>query len=146
MVSVSLGKVALRGRVPFPGDENDRQQSKEALLSVLIEVSNLDPNRKLDFKTLAGSHFSLTRDKALLQDNFGNRYRGIDFGFSALPEFRTEEESVYPGQTIRDQLVFEEPVAKATHLDLEIPGKNVGQEGFFRFRIPAKAVRNQENE
>ncbi len=141
VVGVTLGRVSVRERHPFPGQENERRQSNEALLSVVILVSNLDANRKLDFKTLAGSHFSFTGDSALLKDNFGNRYRGIDFGFSSLPEFRTEEESIYPGRLVRDQLVFEAPVANATHLDLEIPGKNVGEEGFFRFRIPVEAVR-----
>jgi hypothetical protein len=116
------------------------------LLSVVLEISNLDPNRKLDFKTLAGKQFSLERDNATLSDNFGNRYRGIDFGFSALPEFRTEEESIYPGRTIRDQLVFEAPVGNITSIDLEIPGRNVGQSGFFRFRIPTKAIKRDNGE
>jgi hypothetical protein len=140
IVSVTLGKVALRERVPFPGREDERGESKEALLSVLLEVSNVDANRKLDFKTLSGSNFSFVRDNAVLRDNFANQYRGINFGFSSMPEFRTEEESLYPNQSIKDQLVFEAPVKNATHLDLEIPGHNVGQEGFFRFRIPATAV------
>jgi hypothetical protein len=145
IVSVTLGKVSLRERVPFPGHENDRGQSKEALLSVVLDVLNLDENRKLDFKTLAGSDFSFARDSASLSDNFGNKYRGVSFGFSSLPEFRTLDESIYPNRTIRDQLVFEAPIATAGHLDLEIPGKNVGQEGFFRFRIPATAVLKHED-
>jgi hypothetical protein len=78
------------------------------------------------------------------RDNFGNHYRGINFGFSTLPEFRTEDESIYPGKSIKDQLVFEAPIGTATHLDLEIPGANVGQAGFFRFRIPAQAIQRTE--
>ena len=38
---------------------------------------------------------------------------------------------------IKDQLVFEAPIGTAAHLDLQIPAMNVGQEGFFRFRIPS---------
>ena len=109
-----------------------------------MEVSNLDPNRKLDFKTLAGNGFSLERDNATLRDNLGNRYRGINFGFSSLPEFRTEDASIYPGKAIKDQLVFEVPIGTATHLDLEIPGENVGQAGFFRFRIPVQTIQRIE--
>jgi hypothetical protein len=144
LLAVIVAPVSLRDRVPFPGRENERGESKEPLLSIIVEVSNLDPNRKLDFKTLAGARFSFGRDNATLRDNLGNRYRGIDFGFSSLPEFRTEDASIYPGKAIKDQLVFEAPIGNATHLDLEIPAANVGQTGFFRFRIPTKAIQRTE--
>ena len=110
-----------------------------------MEISNLDPNRKLDFKTFAGKQLSFERDNATLRDNFGNRYRGIDFGLSSLPEFRAEDESIYPGKMIKDHLVFEAPIATAAHLDLEIPAVNVGQTGFFRFRIPAQAIQRTQS-
>ena len=87
--SVTLGRVVLRDRTPFPGRENALGESKDQLLSIVVEISNLDPNRKLDFKTFAGKQLSFERDNATLRDNFGNLYRGIDFGFSSLPEFGT---------------------------------------------------------
>ncbi|WP_165232279.1 hypothetical protein [Aquisphaera insulae] len=142
LMSVILAPVSLRDRTPFPGRENERGVSKEPLLSIVVEISNLDQNRKLDFKTLAGKQFSFERDSATLKDNFGNRYRGINFGFSSLPELRTEEESIYPGKSVKDHLVFEAPIGTATHLDLEIPALNVGQSGFFRFRIPAQFIQH----
>ena len=144
LISVTLAPVFLRERTPFPGKENARGESKEPLLSIVLEISNLDANRKLDYKTLAGQRFALGQDKATLRDNFGNHYRSIGFGFSDLPEFRTEEESIYPGKMIKDQLVFEAPIGTAVHLDLEIPATNVGQAGFFRFRIPAQAIQRTE--
>jgi hypothetical protein len=143
--SVILGPVFLRERTPFPGRENARGESQKSLLSIVLEVSNLDPNRKLDYKTFAGDRFTLERDNATLSDNFGNHYRGAAFGFSDLPEFRTEEASIYPGQMIKDQIIFEATIGTATHLDLEIPALNVGQAGFFRFRIPARAIQRTES-
>jgi hypothetical protein len=41
--------------------------------------------------------------------------------------------------------VFEAPIATAAHLDLEIPAVNVGQTGFFRFRIPAQAIQRTQS-
>ncbi len=143
--SVTLGQVVLRDQTPFPGREKARGESKDPLLSIVLEISNLDPNRKLEYKTFAGQSLVLERDNAALRDNFGNRYRGIDFGFSSLPEFRTEDESIYPGKMIKDHLVFEAPIATAAHLDLEIPAVNVGQTGFFRFRIPAHAIQRTQS-
>jgi hypothetical protein len=142
LLAVIVGPVLVRDRTPFPGQENARSQSKEPLLSIVVEVSNLDPNRKLDYKTLAGERFSIKQDSATLRDNFGNRYRGISFGFGSLPAFRTEEESIYPGKAIKDHLVFEVPIGTAAHLDLEIPGENVGEDGFFRFRIPSQYIQH----
>ena len=46
---------------------------------------------------------------------------------------------------IKDHLVFEAPIATAAHLDLEIPAVNVGQTGFFRFRIPAQAIQRTQS-
>ena len=50
LLSVTLAPVFLRERTPFPGTENARGKSKEPLLSIVLEVLNLDPNRKLDYK------------------------------------------------------------------------------------------------
>ena len=53
----------------------------------MLEVLNLDPNRKLDYKTFAGQGFALEQNNATLRDNFGNHYRSIEFGFSDHSRF-----------------------------------------------------------
>ena len=40
--SVTLGRVVLRDRTPFPGRENALGESKDQLLSIVVEISNLD--------------------------------------------------------------------------------------------------------
>ena len=135
-VQVRLLSVTLAPVVLLTAYNDERAKSKEPMLSIVLEVSNVGPNLKLDFKTLSGERFFGQEHKATLVDNFGNHYRGIDFGSSSRPEFRTVDASIYPGKMIKDQLVFEAPIGTAAHLDLQIPAMNVGQEGFFRFRIP----------
>ena len=135
---VVRGQVPLTDRHPFPG-EDGRGKSKDELLSIYLEVTNLDDGRKLDYRTPAGDVLGFNGSK--LADDLGNHYRGINFGFSSKPERQTDSESVYPGKSIVDHLVFELPVAKAKSLNLELPGDHVGLEaGIFRFKIPISAV------
>jgi hypothetical protein len=121
----------------LPG-ENGRTWSKDSLLSVYLEVRNLDDGRKLDYRTFAGGAFERG---AGLSDDLGNRYKGVDFGFSATPEGSTPSESIYPGKAVADHVVFEPPVGKASFLTLESPASYAGlKEGVFRFKIPTRAV------
>jgi hypothetical protein len=40
-----------------------------------------------------------------------------------------DNESIYPGKSVDDVLVFEEPVDGTTKITLELPRKNIGVEG-----------------
>ena len=97
-------------------------------------------SKKADYNTWAGAEFSLSRDYGTLEDDVGNSYKRITFGYSSKPVGRKERESVYPQQQIEDVLVFEKPVATAAHLDLELPGENVSGSGMIRIRIPASTL------
>jgi hypothetical protein len=138
VVRVVRGKVPLRDRHPFPGQDG-RGVSKDELLSVYVEVKNLDDGRKLDYQTFAGD--VLGRSGCGLIDDLGNRYRGVGFGFSSTPDGRTESESIYPGKAVGDHLVFEVPVEKASFLILELQAKRAALDaGVFRFKIPTTAI------
>ena len=79
-----------------------------------------------------------------LTDNLGNSYRPVSFGFSAIPEKQTVSESIYPGKSVTDHLVFELPVNAAESLTLSMPASRAGgTKGTIRFKIPVSAIRNE---
>ncbi|MCC7407449.1 MAG: hypothetical protein IT442_05220 [Phycisphaeraceae bacterium] len=135
VVSVRVDKVALQS--PF---SEGGSLTKESLLAITLELTNVSQNRKLDYHTWAGADFTVERDYATLQDNFGNTYRRIGFGLTTQPIGRTEQASLYPGKAQTDVLVFEEPVAGVEYLNLELPAANFGGTGMIRLRVPASMI------
>ena len=53
---------------------------------------------------------------------------------------QVQSESVYPGKSIDDLLVFELPVEKAKYLRLELPASAFHGEGKLRIQIPADMI------
>jgi len=137
VVSAKVAPVALRG----PTGEG---QSKEPQLILTIEVSNTNQNRKIDYRTWAGADLSFERDSATLKDNFENTYKRITFGIFDRPIGRVVSDSVYPSKSLTDVLVFEAPLEKIQHLDLDLPGKNIGEKGLFKIRIPSTMIQKSE--
>jgi hypothetical protein len=136
IVKVSTVKI---DRVPLKGITGEGQ-SQEPLLMVSLEISNTNPNRKIDYKSWAGEQISFGRDFASLKDNNGNSYKRISFGFSERVIGRSDSDSIYPEKALGDILVFEIPLKTAEALHLELPAPNVGEKGFFRIRIPASMI------
>ncbi len=140
-----LGDVRVRlsvmrvGKVPLKGPTG-ASESQNSLLMILVEITNRNEDRKLSYATWTRDSVALTRDLATLQDDLGNHYRHIDFGIFDKPLGRTNDGSLYPDRPINDLLVFEEPLTRAKHLDLVLPGENVGAAGRFQFRIPAELI------
>ena len=129
-----MGKVSLRSKFS-PGREG---VSEDALLAITITVTNSSESKKLDYATVADT--SLLQDGvALLSDNFGNNYKRITFGTSE-PVGRQVRESLYPGASIEDVLVFEVPISRAEHLFLKLPGTRFGSEGHFVFALDAADI------
>lgn len=82
------------------------------------------------------------RDFATLRDNFGNSYKRIHFGIGTRVVDAVERsESLYPGKSLKDVVVFELPIDTAQYLNLELPAINFGGEGMIRFRIPHEMFR-----
>ena len=129
------------GKVPLEHLGRASQSASE-LLSFSFEVTNLSDTRKMNYQPWSGKLFQVDRNFATLKDNFGNNYKRIDFGIGSHPTDAIEHnESLYPGKSLNDLLVFEVPIDNAEWLDLELPAKNFGSEGVFRFRISAKSLR-----
>lgn len=132
--AVRVGKVPLKERF-----SDDATQSKDELLAVEIEVTNLSTTKKVDYRTWGGDSTSIL-NHTVLKDNHDNRYRVIDFGFGSSVVGAIESEALYPGKTVQDVLVFEKPVADLDYLNLELPASQFRGEGMLRIRIPASMI------
>lgn len=127
-------------KVPLVGLAGNRQISKDPLLVLIVEASNISETRKATYKTWAGADIASIDRSANLSDNFGNAYKRATLGI-AKPDGRVmSEASIYPGASITDVLVYEIPIRKAEYLQIEMPADNVGESGAFRFRIPASLI------
>lgn len=135
VISASVGKIDLKDMF------GDAAESRNELLAIVLEVTNLNPQRKMDYYTWRGRDFAFDRDFGTLRDNFGNNYKRIDFGYGTFPTNSVKEfESIYPLRSIRDVLVFEPPISNIEYLDLELPAENVGSTGMIRLRIPKTMI------
>jgi len=130
VVSASVGIIPLQG-----GFSSSVPESSESYLKVVLEVSNLSQNKKVDFTTWMGRDFSLAHDYASIRDEHGNVYKRIDFGLGTRAQGQFEQGSIYPAKSVADVLVFQPPVSDAEHLYLELPAGNFGGEGLLRFQI-----------
>jgi hypothetical protein len=100
----------------------ERLDDGRECVAVGVGVGVKDSTRSVPFDSW---HMSVR-----LRDNFGNAYRPVGPGM-------TSANSVRAGQPAGDALAFERPIPTATHLDLDLPGENVGIKGkTFRFRFP----------
>jgi hypothetical protein len=116
--------------------------SAEPLLSITLSAHNLHATRKLNYETWS-ERMGLVGSPAILRDDVGNRYRKISFDFGTDVVGANDGDSIYPGKSIVDVLVFEPPVAAAKYLDLELDGANVGQEGKVILRIKTADIKRQ---
>ena len=76
-----------------------------------------------------------------LTDNFKNTYKRVNFGLLAEVKGQIKSESIYPGKTVNDLLVFEVPLKNVQYLRLELPAENIGGSGKLRFQIPQSKIR-----
>jgi hypothetical protein len=140
-VQVKIKDVKVK-KIPleYLGDESE---SKDELLAITVEITNLSPTQKTEYDTWQGGDFVIGRDFATLKDNYGNSYKRISFGIGTdIVGSVKRSESVYPNKSITDTLVFEQPIENTTHLDLELPASNFGGTGMLRIRIPDEMLRS----
>jgi hypothetical protein len=133
VVSAKIAPVSVKGPI-------GERESQDPQLILLIKVSNISQNRKLDYRTWGGENLSFQRDFTTLRDNFKNSYRRISFGIFDRPVGRVEADSIYPGKSLTDVLIFENPLENVQHLELELPAKDVDTEGLFKILIPAAMI------
>lgn len=135
VVGVRVGRVGVRDT--FDGKIG---QSADDLLAIEIEIRNHSGARKVEYRTW-GKAVSYADATATLSDGFGNTYAARSPGSSlATVVGAIASASVYPGDSIRDVLIFDPPVGAAEYLNLDLPGVSVGQEGSVRFMIPTRMI------
>ena len=138
IVRALIGRIRLRA-----GFDDSETRSKDDLFKIELELRNLSKSKKIEYQSWLGRDFAFGRDYATLKDNFGNGYKRIDFGFGTKIIGQTKSDSIYPGKTIRDVLVFEVPVETAEYLNIELPASNFGGQGMLRLRIPATMIQRR---
>jgi hypothetical protein len=106
------------------------------LLLISTRVSNQSQTKKIDYKGWASSF----RSAVHLSDNFDNRYKEITFGTFSDIVGQVKSESIHPGRSIDDLLVFEIPLANVEYLRLELPADHFGEKGEVRFQIPKDMI------
>jgi hypothetical protein len=132
-VRISIRYAAI-GKVPLSGGGT----SEGVYLAISVLVENKDPGRKVKYQTWAGDSFST--QLVTLKDDLGNSYKQI---WLAQPTGRTTFDSVDPGKSVPDVLIFEVPITAAKTLKLELPGGNAGVQGVYRLPIPVSAIRRK---
>ena len=113
-------------------------KSEDQLLRIALTLENTSDTKKIDFSGFGAKQFGIG-DHAQLTDNFGNRYKAIHFGLDEI-EGQAKSESIYPGKSVKDLLIFEKPIDKVELLMLELPASNFGGTGMLRVRIPNEMI------
>lgn len=129
VISTQIGNVPIK-------TIGGRSESEDNALMIELEIKNVSETSKANYNSWLGG----IAKRAGVKDNFDNVYRPIDYGFGNTVAGSVKSDSIYPGKSITDILVFEEPIAKAEYLNLELDGGQVGVKGRFKIRIPNSMV------
>ncbi|MBI5207887.1 MAG: hypothetical protein HY934_08860 [Candidatus Firestonebacteria bacterium] len=111
-----------------------RSFTDEKYSQVFISITNDARDKFLDYSSPSGIF-----TKIRLEDNFGNEYIPVNFGFNSVIEGKIEGiVSVSPGAKISDILVFEAPRENASALLLTFPAEQFKGKDKIRVLIPLK--------
>ena len=136
ILEVKLGKVELTQMF----SQRDTTSADE-LLMVKVQITNTSSTKKLDYRGWMESLSSMQGITAKLTDENENRYKTISFPASASIKGATSKDSIYPGKSIVDAIVFEIPIENAKQLFLTLAAKGCQQDGEFRFEIPKAMIK-----
>ena len=132
---ITIDAVAVGG-VSITDMFGDEGLSTNPQLTIEVTVVNRSQGKKIEYKSWRGQDFSFGRDYASLTDSFENAYKRVGFGTGSYPTGGVQtSESIYPGDSVTDILVFEKPVDSVELLILELPAGNIGEKGVIRFGI-----------
>jgi len=98
---------------------------------------NKSDTKKVDFQGWSDELNPFTAT-CRLTDEHGNDYRQMRSGISGQWDGQVHRETIAPRGSMADVLVFEPPVFAAQELRLEIPGEQLGCDGWYRFAIPRR--------
>lgn len=131
-----IGKVPLYQRIM-----EEEQVSKEDLLLIRITIANTSKTKKIDYEGWMSPFASIKDIEATLTDDAGNNYRMADFGATVQVKDASMDNSIYPGKSTKDVVVFERPIDGAKYLDLTLSAEGCREDGKFRFRIPVEMIK-----
>ena len=131
-VNIVRSKISM---VPLVEEFTGQESGSDTMhLIIELKIQNITETRKIDYLSWRRDLGSL-QSNASLTDNFGNRYRYVEF-VTKYPKGAVKSVSIYPGNSITDVLVFELPISKATSLKLKLPGENVGATSNIELTLP----------
>lgn len=108
----------------------------EDVLVLKVQLRNESETRKLEY---AGWGSGKSASAVKLTDDFGNPYLPKTWK-GATVEGQLAGQSLYPGKSLEDILVFEEPVDKAKALQLRLPASVFGEKETLDFAIPTSMI------
>jgi len=135
VISARVGKVSYKGLLG-----RDIETDKEYFV-VELEASNTTTDEKFKYYTFRDSNFSLSRSDVSLTDSKGNVYDTAPLGTDNQPTGAVGSvDSLSPGKSVRDILVFEPPIKGNGPYRLKLPLGKLGGEGFATWEIPESAL------
>jgi hypothetical protein len=101
----------------------DGVQDRTEVFVVRLTINNTSPSKRHQYRTWA--------ENATLNDNFGNPYKRL----SRPRNMGVRQVPLDPIEPVVDVLIFDAPIATAGHVNLHLPGDNIGATSEFKFRI-----------
>lgn len=144
ITAIELGSIAVGGNALYG------TSSSETVLGIGLLITNTG-SQPLRYRTWSGETvtFGVRTSFASVVDDAGERYnRRYVSATSEIdprprPVGRTREAVLQKGQTVSEVLAFEPITRTIQHLDLLLPGGNVGSDGPTRVRIPVKMIKRR---
>jgi hypothetical protein len=143
--SVTHGDVRIRvssvklGPVDLNAGNGKFEKSLDDHLAIRIKIENTSPDNTINYKSWAPPP-GVSPDAATLRDNFIVMYSA-----SVLPRPVKGQvhnpQTIKPGQSLEDVLVFQKPLNNPPELRLELPATAFGGLGRIKFRIPAAMIK-----
>lgn len=121
-------------------DLGTEQDSKDPYVIVRIGIRNVERDRRVEYRSWSGSGALTDAGLAELTDRAGKKYPREDFGLGLQVAGQVTTATVNPTETVEDTLIFKATGKESDVYRLELPGSAVGEDGAFRFAIPADTI------
>ncbi|NQU20238.1 MAG: DUF4339 domain-containing protein [Candidatus Nealsonbacteria bacterium] len=128
-VSVKIVSVET-GYPPFVPRARGVDTDKEHVM-IRIALKNTNEKLKVEYQGFGRS------SGTILSDDAGNKYQRISAGTA---EGQVQDESMYPGDSVEDLLIFQRLVPGVGFLKLELPGTVLGGKQDLYFKIPKSMI------
>lgn len=115
-------------------------KSDDKKLKIRLSIANLGRTKKLDYESWGDLDGLRSSHIPKLSDNFDNEYTPLISASGLKVADQLTRESIYPGKSVSDVLVFEPPIATADFLRLELPADAFGGTGKLRLKIPKDMI------